>query len=415
VGFAAAAGSLSAVSSAHAAACDFTGTTIYIAGANAAEPYLAALSQVLAPSVNVVYFSLPSCEAVTDFTTSAAVGSSATYWTAPATAGAPPTANTCTPSTPVLVDGSASDVYASTCPGASVLAGQQQFAGPVQAMTFAVNPGSNQTAISEGAAHVVFKDIGVTSYAVSPWTSPSQLFIRTGGEEGAGVRFMIGNALGFADTDWSADITNVLTSQTTLLSDLAAATANANETLGILSNTVTDFNRVGSASTTQVKVLAFQAQGQSCGYLPDSSSTAFDKLNVREGRYVIWGPIHFITAVSGGLPVSTSTPGTAGNAAVKSLIDLVTLDNSLTGSEPEESIAAAAQADVVPDCAMRVQRIGEVTPTSVEYSYLPPEGSCGCYWESQTGTTACASCTGTGSGTCPSATQVCRYGYCEAF
>jgi hypothetical protein len=135
---------------------------------------------------------------------------------------------------------------------------------------------------------------------------------------------------------------------------------------------------------------------------------------VREGRYVIWGPLHFITSVSAGVPVSSSNPGDAPtNAAVATLIDLVTLDHSLTDTELEQSIAAAANAGVIPDCAMRVQRIGEVTPTSVEYSYLPPEGSCGCYWESQTSTAAPAGCTRctTTSSTCP----VCRYGYCEAF
>jgi hypothetical protein len=310
----------------------------------------------------------------------------------------------------VLVDASVSDVYASTCPGSLLATGQEEFSGPVQAMTFVVNPGSSATAISEEAAHVVFKDIGVTSYTVSPWTVPSALFIRGGGQAGSGVRFMIGNALGFIDSDWSADIPNVEANPTALVSAESADTAQADATLGILSVTGADPNRVGSSSTTQVKELAFQASGQSCGYLPDSSATTFDKLNVREGRYVIWGPIHFITAVSGGVPVSTSAPGAAANAAVASLIDLVTVNNSLTVSEAEASITAAANADVVPDCAMRVQRVGEVTPTPVEYSYLPPEGSCGCYWESQAGTTSCTACTTTSS-TCP----VCRYGYCEAF
>jgi len=421
VGLAVAAGALSAVSNAEAANCNFTGTTVYVAGANAAGPYLETLSQLLAaetPPVNLVWLSLPSCQAVTDFTTSTAVGSTVTYWT-PAAGGGTPTQSTCTPVTPVAVDASVSDVYASTCFAAtagSLAAGEKEFAGPVQAMVFAVNPNSNQTVISEDAAHVVFKDIGVTSFTVSPWTSPTSLFIRTGATQGAGVRFMIGTALGFADTDWSADIptSNVLSSQTTLLGDLAAATANANATLGTLSSTVTDTSRVGSSSTTQVQVLAFQAKGQSCGYFPDSSPTALDKLNVREGRYVIWGPLHFITSVSAGVPVSSSNPGDAPtNAAVATLIDLVTLDHSLTDTELEQSIAAAANAGVIPDCAMRVQRIGEVTPTSVEYSYLPPEGSCGCYWESQTSTAAPAGCTRctTTSSTCP----VCRYGYCEAF
>jgi hypothetical protein len=255
---------------------------------------------------------------------------------------------------------------------------------------------------------------------VSPWTSAANIFIRSGGETGSGTRFMIGSALGLGQ-DWSPDITNVLTSQGTLIGDLAADTANADETLGILSVTGSDPNRPGSSSSTPVKELAFQAAGQSCGYLPDSSSLEFDKLNVREGRYIIWGPVHFVTAVSGGVPVSSSDPGNAdANAAVKSLIDLVTLDPSLTDSEAEQSIGAAAQSDLVSDCAMRVQRAGEVTVNPVEYSYAPPEGSCGCYWESQTSTAAPAGCNAcpTSPSTCASkypATPVCRYGYCEAF
>jgi hypothetical protein len=233
---------------------------------------------------------------------------------------------------------------------------------------------------------------------------------------------MIGNALGFVDTDWSSAITNVYSSASALESAISGqtATANANETLGILSVTNTDTARPGSLSPTPVKELAFQANGQECGYLPDSTSAAFDKLNVRQGRYVIWGPIHFITAVAGGKPANTSNPGDAPtDAAVQELIDLLTLSPSLTDPQAEASIQASAQAGVIPDCAMQVQRTGEVTPKPVEYSYSPPEGSCGCYWESQTiagaTPTGCHPCTA--SATCSKtypATPVCRYGFCEA-
>jgi hypothetical protein len=96
---------------------------------------------------------------------------------------------------------------------------------------------------------------------------------------------------------------------------------------------------------------------------------------------------------------------------VQYLIKLVTFDKSLSDADAMTSIQAAATTPgLIPDCAMRVQRVGEVTDNPVEYSYLPPEGSCSCYWESQTGTTSCTACTTTSS-TCP----VCRYGYCEAF
>jgi hypothetical protein len=416
-GLAAGIGALLAAANAEAATCNFTGTTIYATGASSGTPYIQYLSQVMAnltPPVTLVYLQTASCAGVTDLTTSTVIPSNAFYWSPPATAGGQPVENTCTPEAPgVFADASVSDVYASTCGGASLAAGQKEFSGPVQAMTFVVNPSSSATAISEQAAHVVLNDIGVTNFTVAPWTVPSALFIRSNNAStGSGVFFMIANALGLSD-NWSADIpaANMEANANALVSAVSADSAQADATLGILSVTGSDPNRPGSASTTPVKELAFQALGQSCGYLPDSSSSAFDKLNVREGRYLIWGPIHFITAVSGGVPVSTSNPGDAPtNAAVAKLIDLVTLDPSLTEPVAEQSIAAAASADVIPDCAMRVQRVGEVTPAPVEYSYLPPEGSCGCYWESQTGTTACTACTTTSS-TCP----VCRYGYCEAF
>jgi ABC-type phosphate transport system substrate-binding protein len=417
-GLAAAVGALSAASGAQAQTCAFTGTTIYAAGSTAQQPYVAVLSQIFAaqtPPVNLVYQGIASCAGVEAITTSTAQTSSITSWTAPAAAGAAPTAATCTPSTPVTIDVGVSDVYASTCVGATVPAGQEEFFGPIQAMTMVVNPNSTQSAISEEAAHVVFKDLGVTSFTVSPWTSATDIWIRPGGENGSGTRFMIANALGMLDTDWSTSLTNDTGGSSSVLSGVSGDSAHANASLGILSVTNTDFNRPSNASsTTQVKELAFQAKGQSCGYLPDSSATTFDKLNVREGRYVIWGPGHYITAVTGGVPMSSSAPGTAADAAVQYLIKLVTFDKSLSDADAMTSIQAAATTPgLIPDCAMRVQRVGEVTANPIEYSYLPPEGSCGCYWESQTGTTACTTCTT--STTCPSASPVCRYGYCEAF
>src|SRR5580658_1816174 len=319
-GLAAAVGVLSAASGANAQTCAFTGTTIYAAGSTAQQPYVAVLSQIFlaqTPPVNLVYQGIASCAGVEAITTSTAQTSSITSWTAPATAGAPPVATTCTPSTPVTIDVGVSDVYATTCVGATVPATQKEFFGPIQAMTMVVNPNSNQSVISEEAAHVVFKDIGITSFTVSPWTSATDIWIRPGGENGSGTRFMIANALGMIDTDWSTDLVNDTGGSGSVLTGVAEDTAHANASLGILSVTNTDANRVGSSSTTIVKELAFQAKGQSCGYLPDSSATTFDKLNVREGRYVIWGPGHYITAVTGGVPMSSSAPTSAADAAVQ--------------------------------------------------------------------------------------------------
>ncbi len=57
--------------------------------------------------------------------------------------------------------------------------------------------------------------------------------------------------------------------------------------------------------------LAFQANGQDCGYYADSSTTTYDKLNAREGRYPIWGAHHWIANTD----TSMKPVGVNGNSA----------------------------------------------------------------------------------------------------
>lgn len=419
----ASAGVLATAADAGAADCNFAGkNTVYVTGSSASSPYLASLSEVLAAQstpVTLVYISTESCQGVTDFLTTTPLTSAATYWTSGD--GGTPVASTCnfsatsTPPVSVKVDASVADVFSATC-GATLTSANQEISGPVQAMALIVNPASTESSLSAEAAHVIFKDIGTTSQQLAPWTDPAQLFIRQGGAAGSGTRAMIGAALGFVDGDWSSAIptANVFNSSGLVQAAVAGDSANANKSLGILSVTKADGARPGSSATQQVKILAFQAKGQTCGYLPDSTASSFDKRNVREGRYDIWGPLHFITAVSGGKPVSTSNPGT-GDAWVQAFVNLVTMPTGtiLSAAQKMAVISAAAKAHVVSQCAMRVQRTAEVGP---EASFLPPE-SCGCYWESvATGVTptGCTACTSSSQCTGSSATPTCRYGFCEA-
>jgi ABC-type phosphate transport system substrate-binding protein len=431
-----AAGALCAASDALAADCNFTGqSVVYVTGSSASKPYLGALSAVLAAQatpVNLVYIQTESCQGVTAFlagtgATPTLLTSAATYWTPNPDGGAGIVANTCnfsatsTPATGVSPDASVSDVYYKTCTSGTALAsGFNEFSGPIQAMTFIVNPTSTETSISAQAAHVVFKDIGTAADQIAPWTDPAQLFTRAGGPTGSGTRAMTSAAMGFTSvTDWSSSIpaANIEASSGAMAAAVDADTASANETLGILSVTNADTNRPGSASTTQVRILAFQATDQTCGYLPDSSASTFDKINVREGRYDIWGPLHFITQVDGsGNPVGISNPGATGTAALQAFINLMSLPTGntiLTDAQKMSVITAAAQAHVVAQCAMRVNRITEVGP---ETSFLPPE-SCGCYWESvATGATpaSCTTCSTSTDCASTTATPTCRYGFCEA-
>ena len=168
---------------------------VYVTGSSASSPYLAALSTVLAAQatpVTLVYIKTESCQGVTDFlagasTTPTQLTSSATFWTPNPDGGAGIVANTCnfaatsTPMGGVFPDASVSDVFYETCSGGTALvSGFNEVGGPIQAMTFIVNPESTQTSISGKAAHVVFKDIGITADQIVPWTDPTQLFIRPG-------------------------------------------------------------------------------------------------------------------------------------------------------------------------------------------------------------------------------------------
>jgi hypothetical protein len=363
-------------------------------------------------------------------------------WTASPDGGAPVESScaisgTSTPATGFNIDVGISDVYASSCLQ-TVSTGFQEFDGPIQSYAVVVNANSASAgaSISAEAAHIVFKDIvtGTTqTYPVSPWLDPTHIWIREGlAAGGAGVRMIIGLAfnppfLPANDaSNWSSAIpaANVITSGATLATDLGGDTASpgVNESLGIEASAVADPLR------SSISELAFQGAGQTCGYYPDSNQkTSYDKINVREGRYQIWGPEHIVTAVAspgdGGppVPVSISNPNNAtADAAVQAFVNAFTQGaaglGTLTEAENKQIIATTAQTSFVPQCAMRVRHSTGVD-IGPEQSYLPPD-SCGCYWDSIADSTSTpAGCTACPTGTeCASltATPTCRYGFCEA-
>src|ERR1019366_2413276 len=126
---------------------------------------------------------------------------------------------------------------------------------------------------------------------------------------------------------------------------------------------------------TGVRQLAFQAKGQECAYYPDSTSTALDKINVRQGRYAIWGPLHMIVDVDqNGQPVGQNN----NTAAVQTVINAFTatsqepaalsgdagVDGGVT-SLTEDQVGALVDAisaptvRIIPQGAMQVQRSEE--------------------------------------------------------
>jgi hypothetical protein len=119
---------------------------------------------------------------------------------------------------------------------------------------------------------------------------------------------------------------------------------------------------------TSLNALAFQAFGQTKAYYADSSDSTFDKRNVRDGHYVVWGPEHFFA--------TTGADGKVNNTKAANFIGWV---NGTVTTAAFNYIDLEATANIVPQCAMKVSRAqdgGNVKP-------FTPDKPCGCYWESK--------------------------------
>jgi hypothetical protein len=163
--------------------------------------------------------------------------------------------------------------------------------------------------------------------------------------------------------------------------------ATAEKAIGIISADIADDER------SNLRVLAFQGKGQSCGYWPDSTPFSEDKANVRDGHYQIWGPVHFYTQVTNKLP-------SAAAGALVSRFAAERLEQPL--------IDAVIKKHLVPRCAMKVKRTTEMGPLSP----YTTDSRCGCYFDSiANGATSCKACQGPGD--CPTDAPACNYGFCE--
>jgi len=371
-----------AAPSAEAALCSTLVNPVYITGGG--KVAIADLARALSASkISLVYKLQGSCLAVDAILNGTPVGSAtdvtASYWDSS-------TELKCDldPKGQVA-DLGLSDVFPSTCqtlPG-GLPSNVGDFFGPVEAYTFVVPKTSTQKVISKAAGYFVFgfgKDSGV-----EPWTDESFVFIR---DPSSGTQQMLGVALGVPPDKW---VGNVATSSGDLVTKLTASTK-PEVTIGILTA------EVAGESRATLSTLAYQDTDQTCGYWPDSTPSGFDKRNVRDGHYAVWGPLHLLTKLDGmGYPIN------------KSAGDVVSY---LTGTKLApggfDLIALLAAANIVPACAMQVRRMSELGPLTS----FAPERACGCYFEeAATGKTTCKACTSDVE--CGDAAPKCNYGYCE--
>lgn len=383
-----AAGATLAPSAAADQTCSALPGATFITGSSAVKPLVAGLAKALAGAMPVtqtlIYKGQGSCTGVDAIFNGTKITGTASYWDT----GTELTCNLDLPGGNVA-DIGVSDVFATSCAGVtSVPATVGDFFGPNQVMNLVVPAASSQTLISAQAAYLVY-GLGAAG-AASPWIDESFIFQRSAT---SGTQSMIAAAIRAPAVKWKG----VMEAKSSDMLTAVTMSAQAEKTIGILASDVADKAR--HMSPPPLKILAYQHFDQDCAWLPDSSSTSFDKRNVRDGHYPIWGPLHlFATIDATKLPVKPNAKtvigyftGTATPPASVKLLDL--------------EIAAST----VPACAMKVQRSSEIGDVTA----YTPSAPCGCYFDFKaTGATTCMACVTDTD--CTGAAKHCRQTYCEA-
>ena len=371
---------------------DGTHPTVVVAGSTAVQPFLSVVAPLLAPT-QIAYQGSGSCNGVDGlFSPNPARHVVKDIAGRPALLFNPDgSSQPCTFGAGVPLDVAVSDVFASSCTDSYAVGDTLgEYLGPIQPMTFVVNSGSAEKAISADMAHVVFgrgnSDLDRAPFrdpAMYPYYDPTLYFVRNAS---SGTQQMISRAI---DVDarhwWGIDrggSTAVVTQLELVKSDRASAG------IGILSTDFADKER------GVLHIVAFQARQQLRAYYPDSAANARDKINVRDGHYAIWGPIHFFAQVTNNIP----SPA-AGALVLR-----------FTSPRLERPLLdAIIKIGLVPPCAMKVQRRTEMGPIEA----FAPSYQCGCYFEATINGKAPDGCKACVTATDCSAAQDCNEGYCE--
>ena len=384
-----------------AAPCDLeTGTSLYIAGPDSMINVLRAVAAELwSEDIRIFYKGYPSCLGIQNLVNNAPttpdpdeIGTPeahlVSFWP-----GDPEVEETCDLPFDAEVEGepeiradiALSEVFPTTCASfPNGLGAVQDFQGPAIGFSFVVHPDSPAQSISAEAAYLVY-GFGAESNVVEPWIDPATILHR---DAFSGTENIFAKTLGLDVDKWAG---NSLNSTGTLLSLVAEATgADVETTIGGANVSILDQRRA------DLRTLAYQHYDQTCGYFPDSTATSFDKRNLRDGHYPIWGVVHILTRVDGdGLPV---------NAGANRFINLVLGTDEIEGLDP---IALEAESGLIPQCAMNVIRSEDGGPLASSQPLRP----CGCYFESLVGDTDCQACASNAE--CPDDRPECSYGFCE--
>lgn len=277
-----------------------------------------------------------------------------------------------------------SNVFVDACTQAATPANVGLFVGPVQAYVFIAPRASSQRAITAEEGYFAFGFPGGEGRA-EPWTDPNRRYILgTTRSTLISLAAAIGVPAGKMTGTVVANPTDVLTS--------VAQSPDVERTIGIAGVELYDKQRA------TLRALAFRAFKQRYAYYPDSTATATDKANVRNGLYFPWSPTVYLARLAN---------GQVAKREAKYVLDLIQGRRVLPdpGFEP---LALEVEQGLIPYCAMKVARTSE----GGKFAPYEPDEPCHCFFEKAVGQAApsCRSCSDDsqcGGGKC-------RHTYCEA-
>ncbi len=323
------------------------GKVVYIESGDTQENLLKNVGRHLRDhdDVTIAFNLTGSCTLTNDIYTNANIVPNGTLKYIPSTAEDPswtpsdPELTCTTGSAGVAIDVAISALFVDSCGLGPTPSGLALIQGPIQAYTFIVPTASDQNAIWAEEAYYAFGFGNANPLAPTydPWNNESFLFIRPSTKS---TLVATAKNIDVPPNKWkgvpeaaSTDVVNAVTNSTS-----------PEATIGILGAEVYDANR-GKG----IKTLAFKAFNQNTAYYPDSSSSTFDKQNLRDGHYTLWSPTVYITKVDG-----SNTPT---NPEVATLMDAV-LGKAAAGDGGVgfDGLADVVKVGLIPQCAMQVTR-----------------------------------------------------------
>jgi hypothetical protein len=170
--------------------------------------------------------------------------------------------------------------------------------------------------------------------------------------------------------------------------------------IAVMPTTIIDPPR--AANRAEVKALAFQAIKGRSAFFPDRKASSFEKQNVRDGHYPIWGYLHTIVKPD---PVNTTQPRVK---AAQRLADILLGATATVGGK--DTVELQVKGGLVPRCAMKVARKDDHSPLT---PWAAPEG-CHCWFEKNVpnGLLGCKECPDGKDASCGGIGK-CRRNVCE--